>query len=73
MSTVETAINTLIGEDADKSVRDIAIEELVNQLVAPGAAENLNGRVYVDMTMTPFVAGAIYVETDSPIRVVQIQ
>lgn len=37
------------------------------------AAENLNGRVYVDMTMTPFVAGAIYVETDSPIRVVQIQ
>jgi hypothetical protein len=35
-------VATLIGEDADKSVRTIANEELAKQLIAEGAAESLD-------------------------------
>ena len=37
--TVGTKVNTLIGEDANKSVRKIANEELAKQLIAEGADE----------------------------------
>lgn len=39
---VEGKVNTLVGEDANKSVRDIANEELAKQLIADNAAEALN-------------------------------
>lgn len=39
---VAAKVNALIGNDADKSVRAIAAEELAAQLVAEGAAESLD-------------------------------
>ena len=39
---VSGKVTTLIGEDANKSVRTIANEELAKQLVAEGAAESLD-------------------------------
>lgn len=39
---VDGKVTTLIGEDANKSVRTIANEELAKQLVAEGAAESLD-------------------------------
>ena len=38
----DTKINTLIGKDADKSVRTIASEELAAQLIPAGAKESLD-------------------------------
>lgn len=42
VSDVEGKVSTLIGEDADKSVRTIANEELAKQLIPENAAESLN-------------------------------
>ena len=42
IDTVSGKVTTLIGEDADKSVRTIANEELAKQLVAEGAKESLD-------------------------------
>lgn len=42
LGTAEGKLTTLIGSDADKSVRTIANEELAKQLVAEGAAESLD-------------------------------
>ena len=39
---VDAKVTTLIGEDANKSVRTIANEELAKQLIAEGAAESLD-------------------------------
>lgn len=39
---VEGKVNTLVGNDANKSVRTIANEELAKQLIADNAAEALN-------------------------------
>lgn len=39
---VDAKVTTLVGEDANKSVRTIANEELAKQLVADGAAESLD-------------------------------
>ena len=39
---VDGKVTTLIGEDANKSVRTIANEELAKQLIAEGADESLN-------------------------------
>ena len=39
---VDSKVTTLVGEDADKSVRTIANEELTKQLVADGAKESLD-------------------------------
>lgn len=41
-STAEDKLTTLIGSDANKSVRTIANEELVKQLIPEGAKESLN-------------------------------
>ena len=42
IDTVSGKVTTLIGEDADKSVRTIANEELAKQLIAEGAKESLD-------------------------------
>ena len=42
IDTVSGKVTTLIGEDADKSVRTIANEELAKQLVPEGAKESLD-------------------------------
>lgn len=42
VTTVEGKVTTLIGEDANKSVRTIANEELAKQLIPENAAESLN-------------------------------
>ena len=42
VGAAEGKLTTLIGDDASKSVRAIANEELAAQLIAPGAAESLN-------------------------------
>jgi hypothetical protein len=42
LNTVSGKVDTLIGDDANKSVRTIANEELAAQLVAEGAAESLD-------------------------------
>ncbi len=42
IDTVSGKVATLIGEDADKSVRTIANEELAKQLIEEGAAESLD-------------------------------
>lgn len=42
VTTVEGKVTTLIGEDADKSVRTIANEELAKQLIPEGAKEALD-------------------------------
>ena len=42
IGVVEGKVTTLIGEDANKSVRTIANEELAKQLIADGAAESLD-------------------------------
>lgn len=42
IDTVSGKVTTLIGEDANKSVRTIANEELAKQLIAEGADESLN-------------------------------
>lgn len=42
IDTVSGKVNTLVGEDANKSVRTIANEELAKQLIAEGAAESLD-------------------------------
>lgn len=42
IDTVSDKVDTLVGDDANKSVRAIAAEELAAQLVADGAAESLN-------------------------------
>lgn len=42
IDTVGAKVTTLIGDDANKSVRTIANEELAAQLVAEGAAESLD-------------------------------
>lgn len=42
VGTAEGKITTLIGEDANKSVRTIANEELAKQLIAEGASESLD-------------------------------
>lgn len=42
ISEIEEKINTLIGEDNNKSVRTIANEELVKQLIPEDAAESLD-------------------------------
>lgn len=39
---IDGKVTTLVGEDANKSVRTIANEELAKQLVAEGAAESLD-------------------------------
>lgn len=36
------------------------------------AVDNLNGRVYVDKATAPFINGAVYVESDEPIRVKRV-
>ena len=41
-TAVDTKVTTLIGSDADKSVRKIANEELAAQLIPANAAESLN-------------------------------
>lgn len=41
-TTVDAKVTTLIGSDADKSVRKIANEELAAQLIPANAAESLN-------------------------------
>lgn len=42
VATVGGKVTTLIGDDANKSVRTIANEELAKQLIPEGAAESLN-------------------------------
>lgn len=42
IDTISGKVNTLIGEDAGKSARAIANEELAKQLIAEGAAESLD-------------------------------
>lgn len=42
IDTVSGKVTTLVGEDANKSVRTIANEELAAQLIAEGAAESLD-------------------------------
>lgn len=42
IDAVSGKVTTLIGEDANKSVRTIANEELAKQLIAEGAAESLD-------------------------------
>lgn len=42
IDAVESAIATLVGADVEKSVREIAIEELVAQLIPAEAQESLN-------------------------------
>lgn len=42
LSGVSAKVNTLIGSDSGKTVRKIANEELVAQLIAPGAQESLD-------------------------------
>lgn len=42
IDVVSGKVTTLIGEDADKSVRTIANEELAKQLIAEGAKESLD-------------------------------
>lgn len=42
IDTVSGKVTTLIGEDANKSVRTIANEELAKQLIADGAQESLD-------------------------------
>lgn len=42
IDTVSGKVTTLVGEDANKSVRTIANEELAKQLIAEGAAESLD-------------------------------
>lgn len=42
VDAVDAKVDTLIGEDANKSVRTIANEELAKQLVAEGAQESLD-------------------------------
>ena len=42
VDAVETAISTLIGVDTDKSVREIALEELALQLIPAEAQESLD-------------------------------
>ena len=42
ISALEGTVETLVGEDAGKSVRTIANEELAAQLIAEGAAESLD-------------------------------
>lgn len=42
LGQLPTQVTTLIGEDAGKSVRTIANEELAKQLIAEGAAESLD-------------------------------
>ena len=42
IDTVSGKVTTLIGDDANKSVRAIANEELAKQLITEDAAENLN-------------------------------
>lgn len=42
IDTVSGKVTTLIGDDANKSVRTIANEELAKQLIAEGAAESLD-------------------------------
>lgn len=42
IDAVSGKVTTLIGEDADKSVRTIANEELAKQLIAEGAKESLD-------------------------------
>lgn len=42
VTTLGTKVTTLIGDDADKSVRAIANEELAAQLIPEGAKESLN-------------------------------
>lgn len=42
IEAVDAKVDTLIGEDANKSVRTIANEELAKQLVAEGAQESLD-------------------------------
>lgn len=42
IGVVEGKVTTLVGEDANKSVRTIANEELAKQLVAEGAKESLD-------------------------------
>lgn len=42
VTAVEGKVTTLIGEDANKSVRTIANEELAKQLIPEGAKESLN-------------------------------
>lgn len=42
MDATDAKVSTLIGEDANKSVRTIANEELAKQLIAEGAAESLD-------------------------------
>ena len=42
IDTVSGKVTTLVGEDADKSVRTIANEELAKQLIAEGAKESLD-------------------------------
>ena len=41
-TAVDTKVTTLIGSDTDKSVRDIANEELAAQLIPDGAKESLD-------------------------------
>ena len=40
--SIDGVVTTLVGEDANKSVRTIANEELAKQLIAEGAAESLD-------------------------------
>ena len=42
LGQLPTQVTTLIGDDANKSVRTIANEELAKQLIAEGAAESLD-------------------------------
>lgn len=42
IEVLDGKVTTLIGDDADKSVRTIANEELAKQLIAEGAAESLD-------------------------------
>lgn len=42
VTTAEGQLTTLVGEDANKSVRTIANEELAKQLIADGAQESLD-------------------------------
>lgn len=41
-TAIDTKVSTLVGDDADKSVRTIANEELAAQLIPEGAKESLN-------------------------------
>ena len=42
IAAVEGDVNNLFGDDAGKSVREIAVEELTKQLIASGASESLD-------------------------------